>query len=96
MYLPPLFSSLLGGWFFLTGTSSVASATIFQSLVHAVGVLAAFLLLLELTPSLAWATGAALFLAMNPLLVTRLVFVLQEPTHSACSRQLQRTCRYAG
>lgn len=79
MYLPPLFSSLLGGWFFLTGTSSVASATIFQSLVHAVGVIAGFLLFLEITPSLAWATGGALFLAMNPLLVTRLAFVLQEP-----------------
>ena len=80
VYRPPLFSALLGGWFFLTGTSSVASAAIFQSLVHALGVLAAFLLFLELAPSLAWATGGALFLAMNPLLVTRVVFVLQEPT----------------
>jgi len=80
MYLPPLFSSLLGGWFFLTGTSSVASAMIFQSLVHAVGALSGFFLLLELTSSLAWATGGALFLATNPLLVTRLSFVLQEPT----------------
>lgn len=80
VYRPPLFSASLGGWFFLTGTSSVASAAIFQSLVHALGVLAAFLLFLELAPSLAWATGAALFLAVNPLLVTRVVFVLQEPT----------------
>ena len=80
VYRPPLFSALLGGWFFLTGTSSVASAAIFQSLVHAAGVLAAFFLFLELTPSLAWATFAALFLAVNPLLVTRVVFVLQEPT----------------
>jgi len=80
VYRPPLFSSLLGCWFFLTGTSSVASAAIFQSLVHATGVLAAFLLFLELAPSLTWATGGALFLAVNPLLVTRVVFVLQEPT----------------
>ena len=80
VYRPPLFSALLGGWFFLTGTSSVASAAIFQSLVHAAGVLAAFFLFLELTPSFAWATFAALFLAVNPLLVTRVVFVLQEPT----------------
>lgn len=80
VYRPPLFSVALGGWFFLTGSSSVASAAIFQSLVHALGVLAAFLLFLELTPSIVWATFAALFLAVNPLLVTRVVFVLQEPT----------------
>lgn len=80
VYRPPLFSTLLGAWFSLTGTSSVASAVIFQSLIHAAGVLAAFLLFLELTPSLAWAAGTALFLAVNPLLVTRVVFVLQEPT----------------
>jgi hypothetical protein len=79
-YRPPLFSALLSGWFFLTGTSSVASAAIFQSLVHAAGILAVFLLFLELTPSLTWATFAALFLAVNPLLVTRVGFVLQEPT----------------
>ena len=79
-YRPPLFSVLLGGWFFLTGTSSVFSTAVFQSILHALGVLAAFLLYLELAPSLAWAAGAALFLAVNPLLVTRVVFVLQEPT----------------
>ena len=80
LYRPPLFSSLLGGWFFLTGTSSPFSAAVFQSLEHAAAVAIAFLLLLEFTPSLAWAAGAALFLAVNPLLVTRVVFVLQEPT----------------
>lgn len=80
VYRPPLFSALLGGWFFLTRTSSPFSAAAFQSLVHGGGVLAAFLLFLEITPSLAWATCAALFLAVNPLLVTRVAFVLQEPT----------------
>lgn len=80
VYRPPLFSALLGGWFFLTGTSSPLSAAVFQSLEHAACVLTAFLLFLELTPSLAWAVGASLFLAVNPLLVTRVVFVLQEPT----------------
>ncbi|MBP2673705.1 MAG: hypothetical protein H6Q84_545 [Deltaproteobacteria bacterium] len=33
-YRPPLFSALLGGWFFLTGTSSVLSAAAFQSVEH--------------------------------------------------------------
>lgn len=80
VYRPPLFSVLLGGWFRATGTSSIFSAAIFQSLLHALGVVAAFGLFLEVLPSLAWAFGAALFLAVNPLLVTRVVFVLQEPT----------------
>jgi 4-amino-4-deoxy-L-arabinose transferase-like glycosyltransferase len=80
VYRPPLYSALLGGWFFLTGTSSPFSVAIFQSLVHAAGVLAAFLMFLEITSSFPWAVGAALFLAANPLLVTRVVFVLQEPT----------------
>ncbi|MGA7105923.1 MAG: phospholipid carrier-dependent glycosyltransferase, partial [Candidatus Deferrimicrobiaceae bacterium] len=80
VYRPPLFSVLLGGWFFLTGTSSVFSAAIFQSLLHALGISAAFFLFLALTPSLPWAAGASVFLAANPLLVTRAVFVLQEPT----------------
>ncbi|MBP2676651.1 MAG: hypothetical protein H6Q84_3491, partial [Deltaproteobacteria bacterium] len=34
VYRPPLFSALLGGWFFLTGTSSVLSAAAFQSVEH--------------------------------------------------------------
>ena len=80
VYRPPLFSVLLGAWFRLTGTASVLSAAVFQSVVHALGVAAAFGLFLEILPSLAWAGGAALFLSVNPLLVTRTVFVLQEPT----------------
>ena len=79
-YRPPLFSSLLGVWFLVTGTSSPLSSAVFQSLEHAVGAVFAFLLFLRLTASLPWATGAALFLAVNPLLVTRVAFVLQEPT----------------
>lgn len=80
VFRPPLFSVLLGGWFFLTGTSSPVSAAVFQSMVHGAGVLAAFLLFLEIAPSLAWAVAGAFWLAVNPLLVTRVVFVLQEPT----------------
>lgn len=80
VYRPPLFSVLLGGWFRLTGTSSVLSAAAFQSILHALGVVAAFLLFLEISVSLSWALAGGLFLAVNPLLVTRVVFVLQEPT----------------
>lgn len=80
VYRPPLFSALLGGWFLLTGTSSPLSAAVLQSFFHAAGTAFAFLLFLEITPSLAWATCAALFLAVNPLLVTRVAFVMQEPT----------------
>ena len=80
VYRPPLFSGILGGWFRLTGTSSVLSAAVFQSILHALGVVAAFLLFLEISASLGWAVAGVLFLAVNPLLVTRVVFVLQEPT----------------
>lgn len=79
IYRPPLFSALLGGWFFLTGTVSVESAACFQSLLHAGGATAAFFLFLELVP-IGWAFCGALFLALNPVLFTRVVFVLQEPT----------------
>jgi 4-amino-4-deoxy-L-arabinose transferase-like glycosyltransferase len=80
VYRPPLFSGLLGGWFAATGNSSPRSATLFQSIVHAFGAVAALLFFLEIVPSFPWAVGSALFLAVNPLLVTRVVFVLQEPT----------------
>jgi 4-amino-4-deoxy-L-arabinose transferase-like glycosyltransferase len=79
VYRPPLFSLLLGGWYYLTGTQSRFSAAVFQSLEHAAAVVAAFLLFLEVAP-LGWAAAAGLFLALNPLLVTRVAFVLQEPT----------------
>ena len=79
-YRPPLFPTLLGGWYRITGTTSPNSAAVFQAILLAVGTLAAFLLFLDITASLAWAAGAALFLAVNPLLVTRVAFVLQEPT----------------
>lgn len=80
VYRPPLFSVLLGGWFLLTGTSSVLSAAVFQSILHVLGVLAAFGLFLEISVPLSWALAGGFFLAVNPLLVTRVVFVLQEPT----------------
>src|SRR5438105_607184 len=79
-YRPPLFSVLLGGWFRLTGTSSVYSAAVFQSLEHGLGVVFAFLLFLEVTDAFAAAFAASLFLAINPLLFTRVVFVYLEPT----------------
>ncbi len=80
VYRPPLYSVLLGAWFRATGTSSILSAAVFQSLLHAFGVAAAFGLFLEILPTLGWAFGASLFLALNPILVTRTVLVLQETT----------------
>jgi hypothetical protein len=63
-----------------TGTTSVLSAAWFQALLHGLGVVVSFLLFLELLPTFAWAAGCATFLAVNPILVTRVVFVLQETT----------------
>ncbi len=80
VYRPPLFPASLGGWFRVTGSSSALSSAVFQSLAHAAAVGIAFLLFLELTSSTFRAAAGALFLAVNPLLVTRVVFVLQEPT----------------
>jgi hypothetical protein len=80
VYRAPLFAGLLGGWYRATGTSSTLSSSVFQSVVHGLGTAAAFLLFLEIMPSFAWSAGSGLFLAVNPLLVTRVVFVLQEPT----------------
>lgn len=80
VYRPPLFAALLGGWFLVTGTSTVLSAAVFQSLVHGLGVVVAFLLFLDVGASLAAAAAVAVFLAASPLLVTRVAFVLLEPT----------------
>lgn len=80
VYRPPLYSLLLGGWFRTTGTYSVLSAAVFQSALHALGVVVSFGLFLEILPSLAWSFAISLLLAVNPLLVTRAAFVLQEPT----------------
>jgi hypothetical protein len=77
-YRAPLFPSLLGGWFRLGGDASPGAIASFQSVVHALGTVAGWLLLLELVP-FAPAFAGGLFLALQPLLVTRVVFVLQEP-----------------
>lgn len=49
-YLPPLFSVLLGGWFFLTGVKTLASVHIFQSLCLGLTAAAAYGLFRELLP----------------------------------------------
>jgi 4-amino-4-deoxy-L-arabinose transferase-like glycosyltransferase len=78
VYRAPLFPGLLGGWFRVAGSPSPAAYAAFQSAVHAFGVVAAYLLYLEFVAG-GWAFAGALFLAINPLLVTRVVLVLQEP-----------------
>ena len=79
VYRPPLFSALLGGWFWLTASSSPLSAGVFQSIAHALGVVVSFGLFLELEIPLAWASAGGFLLALNPFLVTRVGLVLQEP-----------------
>jgi 4-amino-4-deoxy-L-arabinose transferase-like glycosyltransferase len=75
-----VFSGLLGAWFWITDSNSPYSATVFQCLVHTAGTLASFALFIEIGASMRAAFAAALFLAVNPLLVTRMSLILQEPT----------------
>lgn len=79
-YRPPLFSILLGTWFFMTGTDSAFSAGVFQSLVHGATAVLAGLLFLELGASRLMSFFGGALVAVHPVLVTRVAFVLQEPT----------------
>ena len=78
-YLPPIFSSLLGFWFFLTRTDSVLSASVFQSLALAAGALATYALYRELFDDDRLAAALAFVVALNPLLFVNAVYVVQEP-----------------
>jgi hypothetical protein len=80
MYRPPLYSVLLGGWFYLTGSTSLYSAALFQSLVHSLSCGAAFFLFLGVFGSACWALFLSLWLGLPPPFLSRIGFVLQEPT----------------
>ena len=80
VYLPPLFSTLLGGWFFLTGARTLAAAQIYQSLCLGLTAVVAYLLCRELFPAKRAAVAAGIWLAIHPSLWTYAVLVRQEPT----------------
>lgn len=77
--VPPLFATLLGIWFRLVG-DSVSGAVVFQSLVHAFSSAAAYLLFRVMPCSPRLSFFLSLVIALQPMLLTRVAFILQEPT----------------
>lgn len=82
--VPPLFASLLGMWFRLAG-DSVSAAVVFQSLVHAFSSAAAYLLFRAMSCTSRLSFFLSLVVALQPMLLTRVAFVLQEPTILLCT-----------
>jgi hypothetical protein len=78
-YRPPLFSSLLGGWFYLTGSKTLLSGSIFQALIHAFSAGAAFLLFSYLFKSLYLALFLSLWIGLLPPHLSRIMLIMQEP-----------------
>ncbi len=76
--VPPLFGALLGAWFRAVG-ESVPSAALFQCLVHALSAAAAYLLFRAMACAPLPAFLLSLVAALQPILLTRVAFVLQEP-----------------
>ena len=79
-YRAPLFTALLGGWFYVTGHSTVLSARIFQCVCIALSVVFSYFLALTVFGSRRTAVIMASILAIHPSLITCTAFVLQEPT----------------
>ena len=81
-YRPPLFSSMLGGWFFITGSRTLIAVRLYQSLCIAASVFFAYFLFLELMPAFRGrsAAVATAWVAVQPSLWTQTAFTLQEPT----------------
>jgi 4-amino-4-deoxy-L-arabinose transferase-like glycosyltransferase len=81
VYLPPLFSYALGGWFTLVGSRSLFAVQVYQSLCLALSALLTYFLARELFPrSGKTAVAVSLWVAVHPSLWTYAVFVRQEPT----------------
>lgn len=81
VYLPPLFSCALGGWFTLVGSRSIFAVQVYQSLCLALSAFLTFFLARELFPRPGGAAIiASLWVAVHPSLWTYAVFVRQEPT----------------
>jgi 4-amino-4-deoxy-L-arabinose transferase-like glycosyltransferase len=79
VYRPPIFSSLLGFWFFITRTDGVLSASIFQSLTLGAAVVASYFMYLELFGDKRISVALAAVVALNPTLFVNVVYVMQEP-----------------
>lgn len=81
-YRPPLFPTLLGGWFFVTGSRTLTAVRLYQSLCIAASAFFAFFLFLELAPSFRAGSAflATAWVAVHPSLWTYSAFTLQEPT----------------
>ncbi len=80
-YRPPLFSALLGAWFFVTGSRTVLSAQLYQSLCLALSAVGAFLLCREVFPGRRTAAClSGLWLALHPSVWMFSSWVMQEPT----------------
>ncbi len=80
-YRPPLFSAMLGAWFFVTGWRTLLSAQLYQSLCLALSAVAAFLLCRAVFPGRrAAAVLSGLWLALHPSVWTFASWVVQEPT----------------
>jgi hypothetical protein len=80
VYFPPLFSSLLGLWFFVTGMRTLLSVQIYQSLCIAASAACSWFLFKEIFSREKAALLAAGWVAIHPSLWTYAVFVRQEPT----------------
>ena len=80
VYFPPLFSSLLGLWFFVTGVRSLLSVQIYQSLCIAASAVCSWFLFKEIFSREKAALLAAAWVSVHPSLWTYAVFVRQEPT----------------
>jgi hypothetical protein len=80
VYLPPLFSSLLGLWFFLTGHQTMLAVQVFQSLCIAASVACSYYLFKEVFSNDKAPLLAGAWVAIHPSLWTYAVFVRQEPT----------------
>ena len=78
-YRPPLFPLLLGMWFRLAGASAL-SAAVYQCLLHGLSAAASYLLFRALRCTPKWATVLSLAVALQPTLVSKAAFILQEPT----------------
>jgi len=82
--VPPLFASLLGMWFRLVG-DSVPIAAVFQSLMHAFSAGAAYLLFRAMPCAPRLSFFLSLVIALQPMLLTGVAFILQEPTILLCT-----------